>query len=62
MVADTHVGEHLPALPPEVAEILEGVDLILHAGDLTDTVVLEELARELRSDEGLDVHGRIYAR
>lgn len=43
MVADTHVGEHLPVLPPEVGEILDGVDLILHAGDITDTVVLEEL-------------------
>ena len=45
MVADTHVGEHLPALPPEIGEVLEGVDLILHAGDLTDLVVLEELGR-----------------
>jgi len=45
VVADTHVGEHLPVLPPEVMEVLDGVDLILHAGDLTDTVVLEELGR-----------------
>lgn len=44
-MADSHVGEHLPVLPPEVAEVLEGVDLVLHAGDLTDTVVLEELGR-----------------
>ncbi len=45
VVADTHVGEHLPVLPPEIPELLAGVDLILHAGDLTDTVVLEELGR-----------------
>ena len=45
VVADTHVGEHLPVLPPEVADVLDGVDLILHAGDLTDAVVLEELGR-----------------
>jgi uncharacterized protein len=45
VVADTHVGEHLPVLPSEVAEVLDGVDLVLHAGDLTDTVVLEELGR-----------------
>lgn len=45
VVADTHVGEHLPVLPPEVAELLDGVDLILHAGDLTDAVVLEQLGR-----------------
>ena len=43
VLADTHVGEHLAALPPEVAVVLAGADLILHAGDLTDTVVLEEL-------------------
>jgi putative phosphoesterase len=45
VVADTHVGEHLPALPPEVAEVLDGVDLVLHAGDLTDRAVLDELGR-----------------
>jgi len=45
VVADTHVGEHLPVLPPEVGEVLDGVDLVLHAGDLTDVVVIEELER-----------------
>lgn len=45
VVADTHVGEHLAVLPPEIPEILAGVDLILHAGDLADLVVLDELGR-----------------
>jgi uncharacterized protein len=45
VVADTHVGEHLPVLPSEVAEILDGVDLVLHAGDLTDVVVIRELEK-----------------
>lgn len=45
VVTDTHVGEHLPVLPAEVLEALEGVDLILHAGDLTDLVVLDALGR-----------------
>jgi len=45
VVTDTHVGEHLPVLPPEVEEVLDGVDLVLHAGDLTDVVVLEQLGR-----------------
>ena len=44
VVADTHVGEHLPVVPPEVLEVLAGVDLILHAGDLSDSSVLEDLA------------------
>lgn len=45
VVADTHVGEHLPCLPAEVLEAMSGVNLILHAGDLTDLSVLEELGR-----------------
>lgn len=43
VVADTHVGEHLPGLPPSVATALEGVDLVLHAGDLTVPGVLDDL-------------------
>ena len=43
VVADTHVGEHLPALPAEVLERLDGVDLILHAGDVSVPRVLDEL-------------------
>jgi uncharacterized protein len=45
VVADTHVGEHLPSLPDEILELFAGVDLILHAGDLTDPVVLRDLGR-----------------
>jgi putative phosphoesterase len=45
VVADTHVGDHLARLPPEVLEVLDGVDLILHAGDLSHAAVLEELGR-----------------
>ena len=45
VVADTHVGEHLPVVPPEVLEVFAGVDLILHAGDLSDASVLEDLGR-----------------
>ena len=44
-VADTHVLEALPELPPEVLEALDGCALILHAGDITDASVLEQLGR-----------------
>jgi putative phosphoesterase len=37
------VGEHLRALPDEVLEVLRGVDLILHAGDLNTARVIREL-------------------
>jgi len=42
-VADTHVLEALPALPQEVLRALDGCELILHAGDVTDGSVLEQL-------------------
>lgn len=45
VLADTHVGEHLRALPGQVAEVLDGVDLVLHAGDLNVRAVVEDLER-----------------
>ena len=35
VVCDTHVGDVLPSLPDEVCAALAGVDLIIHAGDVT---------------------------
>jgi uncharacterized protein len=45
IVADTHVGEVLPSLPPGVAAAFAGCELILHAGDITDLAVLADLER-----------------
>lgn len=45
VVADTHVGEHLRAVPDEVVDVLRGVDLILHAGDLNTRAVIRVLER-----------------
>jgi uncharacterized protein len=45
VVADTHVGEWVAELPEAVPEALAGVDLILHAGDISDASVLERLAK-----------------
>ncbi len=44
VVADSHVGEYLPALPEGALEALDGCDLILHAGDLSVPSVLDDLA------------------
>ncbi len=44
VVADTHVGEWVAELPDAVLDALAGVDVILHAGDITDLSVLERLA------------------
>jgi putative phosphoesterase len=45
VVADSHVGEYLDALPPALFTALDGCDLVLHAGDISRPWVLDELAR-----------------
>ncbi len=42
-LSDTHVPRRARHLPSEVYEALEGVDLILHAGDLVSEDVLADL-------------------
>jgi uncharacterized protein len=44
VLADTHAPRYWTSCPAEVASRLEGVDLILHAGDVCRATVLEELA------------------
>ncbi len=43
LVADTHVPTSIPRLPETLLARLEGVDAILHAGDLVRQAVLETL-------------------
>ena len=43
VISDTHVPTIVPALPPAVYDIFKGVDLILHAGDIVDLSVLDDL-------------------
>ena len=45
VIADTHCPEFVEQLPPRVFEVLEGVDLILHAGDINRQETLAALAR-----------------
>lgn len=44
MVADTHAPRFWKGMPPAVADHLQGVDVILHAGDVCLPSVLDELA------------------
>jgi putative phosphoesterase len=44
VVSDTHAPRFWKGLPPAVAEQLDGVDVILHAGDVCVPSVLDELA------------------
>ncbi len=43
LIADTHIPRDVKMLPPHVKEAFRGVDLILHAGDIYDQTVLDEL-------------------
>lgn len=44
VLSDTHAPRHWKACPDEVARQLRGVDLILHAGDVCTSEVLDELS------------------
>jgi putative phosphoesterase len=43
VISDTHLSPQERTLPPGVIKAFEGVDLILHAGDITEPAVLEQL-------------------
>jgi len=45
LLADTHIPKVGPTLPDELIEAWRGADLILHAGDLIELSVLDELRR-----------------
>lgn len=45
VIADTHCPEFIDRLPDRIFGVLNGVDLILHAGDVTSESTLQELAR-----------------
>lgn len=45
LITDTHIPLAAVELPPEVAGAFQGVDLILHAGDIYRLSVLDDLQR-----------------
>jgi len=44
IIADTHIPHRLKAVPQAVFEIFHKVELILHAGDIVDPRILDDLA------------------
>jgi hypothetical protein len=44
LISDTHMPERWPALPPAIFELFKGVDLLLHAGDVGELWVLDQLS------------------
>jgi putative phosphoesterase len=45
LITDTHIPDVARELPPQVFDAFQGVDLILHAGDIYSLAVLDELQR-----------------
>ena len=45
LISDTHIPDRARELPKNVISSFENVDLILHAGDLTSTKVIDELEK-----------------
>jgi putative phosphoesterase len=43
VVSDTHIPNRARILPARLFELLDGVEMILHAGDIVETWVLKEL-------------------
>ncbi|MBS4032098.1 MAG: metallophosphoesterase family protein [Clostridiales bacterium] len=43
VVSDTHIPNRARILPARLFELLDGVDMILHAGDIVEAWVLQEL-------------------
>ena len=43
VISDTHVPAITRSLPPVIFDLFKGVDLILHAGDILEMSVLDEL-------------------
>ena len=43
IISDTHVPKRVKSIPKRVFEIFQGVDYIIHAGDLVELAVIDEL-------------------
>ena len=45
LITDTHIPDAARELPPQISEVFQGIDLILHAGDVYQSFVIDELER-----------------
>jgi putative phosphoesterase len=61
VIADTHCPEFLERLPDRLFEVLRGVDLILHAGDVGGAETITELERIAPVDAVRGDHDRTLA-
>ncbi len=63
LISDTHIPYHAKELPKQIKEAFRGVDLILHAGDIYVSSVLDELESiaPVLAAEGDDDYGPVLA-
>ncbi len=61
LISDTHIPDHVKELPQQLKQVFHGVDLILHAGDIYVTSVLDELEciAPVLAAEGDDDYGEV---
>ena len=45
VLSDTHIPDRIDKIPVVILQDLKNTDLIIHAGDLVDLIVLDELSR-----------------
>lgn len=45
VISDTHIPVSKKEIPDKVIELLKGVELIIHAGDIVEMTVIDELSR-----------------
>ncbi len=44
VISDTHIPERTKTIPQAILEDFKNVDMIIHAGDLVDLIVIDELS------------------
>jgi putative phosphoesterase len=63
VISDTHIPDAAVSLPSEIFRAFSDVDMILHAGDILEMAVIEELSElaEVRAVRGnMDHYSRAY--
>ncbi len=62
VIADTHIPDRAKEIPQEILEAFKGVDMVLHAGDLVDSSVLDKLkavCKDVRAVRGNMDHDEV---
>ncbi|MDD5565963.1 MAG: metallophosphoesterase [Candidatus Omnitrophica bacterium] len=53
VIADTHIPDRADAIPDEILKEFRNVDMVIHAGDLVDVKVIQDLKRVCHNVEAV---------